>query len=35
MGGLEDGKPMQFKIRSMGGEACATGKPEATCIPGV
>jgi hypothetical protein len=34
MDGLEDGKPIQFKIRLLRGEACSAWTDEQTCIPG-
>lgn len=34
MDGLEDGKPMQFRIRSLRGEACSAWTEEQTCTPG-
>ena len=34
MDGLEDGKPMRFKIRSLRGKACSAWTVEQTCVPG-
>lgn len=34
MDGLEDGKPLQFKIRSLRGAACSDWTTEQTCTPG-
>lgn len=34
MDGLEDGKPLQFKIRSLRGAACSDWATEQTCTPG-
>jgi hypothetical protein len=34
MDGLEDGKPLQFKFRSLRGAACSDWTAEQTCTPG-